>query len=96
VVILRNKTTGTMGQIPLFDFAFHDRMWLNQIAEAVKSEPWVKPDRFHVLQTYLKANFEIAKRQNLIYEDSRQAIWKPDYLLSKTNEPIYLIYKLNT
>lgn len=54
--------------IPLYNFAYHQVPdWLDQVAEVAKSEYWGSGKK--VLDLYLRANFEIAKLSNQVYED---------------------------
>jgi hypothetical protein len=83
--------------IPLFDFANHSvPRWLEDIAGTAKEEPWGK--KYKVLELFLRSNFEIAKQQGKVFEDDAKGIafWKPGYLVSRTMDPIWIIYEKNT
>lgn len=83
--------------IPLFDFAFHPYPdWLGDIASNTKTEPWGRDKK--VLETYLKANFEIARQQDKIVENDSEgyAIWRAGYLVTPSMDPIWLYYEKNT
>ena len=86
-----------MKSIPLFDFANHPvPKWLEEIAATAKEEPWGK--KYKVLELYLRSSFEIAKQQDKVFEDDAKGIafWKPGYLVSRTMDPMWLIYEKNT
>ena len=86
-----------MKNIPLFDFATHPvPKWLEEIAATAKEEPWGK--KYKVLELYLRANYEIAKQQGKVYENDAKniAFWKPGYLVSRTMDPMWIIYEKNT
>jgi hypothetical protein len=90
-----NQERGFTMSVPLFDFAFHKPEWLADIANAAKEEPW--GDNYKILETYLRANFEIAKSQNKIYEstDGDFAMWRIGTLLTAAADPIWLYYEKN-
>lgn len=83
--------------VPLFDFANHPvPYWLEEIAAVAKEEPWGKNNK--VLELYLRSNFEIAKQQGRVFEDESQGIafWKPGYLVSRTMDPLWIMYEKNS
>lgn len=84
-----------MGNVALFDFAYHGQDWLAKIADVAKGEPWGKD--LKVLELVLRANFEIAKQQNRVYENPEKgvAFWKPGYMVSKAADQLWLIYEKN-
>ena len=86
-----------MKNIPLYDFGIHQfPKWLEEVAATAKEEPWGK--KYKVLELFLRANFEIAKQQGKVYENEAKniAFWKPGYLVSRTMDPVWLIYEKNT
>lgn len=86
-----------MRNIPLFDFASHPSpKWLEEVADTAKEEPWGKDKK--ILEIYLRSNFEIAKQQGMVYENDAKniALWKPGYLVSRTMDPMWIVYEKNT
>jgi hypothetical protein len=79
--------------IPLFNFAWHPKGWLEEVAKIAKPEPWGARNK--ILELYLKANFEIAKSQAKVYEDRQGniAFWRAGSLVNMTSDPIWLVYK---
>lgn len=82
--------------IPLWNFAYHPHpAWLENIAAVAKPEPW--GTNYKVLELYLRANFEIAKRQGKIFEDRTKdvAFWRAGNLMNTTADPLWLVYHRN-
>lgn len=82
--------------VPLWNFAYHPpRDWLKWIADVAKPEPW--GTNFKVLELYLRANFEIAKRSGKIYENKEKGIafWRAGSLLNTTADPLWIVYRKN-
>jgi hypothetical protein len=83
-------------QIPLYSFAYHKHPdWLDQLSLIAKPEPW--GHRKKILELYLRANFEIAKGQNKVYEDADNGIafWRAGWLSNVTADPIWMVYDKN-
>ena len=84
------------GKVALYNFAYHKPGWLDGIANVAKEEPWGKDNK--ILELYLRANFEIAKAQNKVYEDETNGIafWKAGWLVNSVSDPIWLVYETNS
>lgn len=80
-------------EVALYTFANHAPGWLETVHQNLKEEPWGSGRK--VLELYLRANFEIAKQQNKVYEDDSQAIWKAGYLVTPSMDPVWMYYKKN-
>lgn len=80
-------------EIALFTFANHAPGWLETVHENLRTEEWGK--NLKVLELYLRANFEIAKQQDKVYEGDEIAIWRAGHLVSPAMDPVWLQYKLN-
>lgn len=81
--------------VPLFNFGYHGMDWLEKISKTAKEEPWGQ--NYKVLELYLRANFEMAKQQDRVYEDEDNdiAFWKTGYLVNDVSDPLWLVYNLN-
>lgn len=81
--------------IPLFNFAWHQKGWLEEITKIAKPEPWGHNHK--ILELYLRANFEIAKSQGKVHEDKTRSVafWRAGSLVNMTSDPIWLVYKAN-
>ncbi|MDG7000092.1 MAG: DUF3825 domain-containing protein [Nitrososphaerota archaeon] len=100
--IISFTTSGTeRGQVgssnvPLWNFAYHPHpSWLESVAAVAKPEPW--GTGYKVLELYLRANFEIAKRTGKIYENKENgmAFWRAGSLLNTTADPLWIVYRRN-
>jgi len=82
-------------QVALYTFANHSPGWLGKVQSNLKVEPWGKD--FKILELYLRANFEIAKQQQKVFEDEQAgyAIWRAGYLVTPTMDPVWMYYELN-
>jgi hypothetical protein len=78
---------------PLFNFAYHRPGWLQEIAKRAEEEPW--GPSLKVLELYLRCNFEIAKAQDKVHEDKDKgvAFFRAGRLVSKTADPLWLLYE---
>jgi hypothetical protein len=82
-------------RIPLFNFAYHPYETWEKIASVAKPEPWGKERK--ILEWYLRANFEIAKAQNKVFENKQEgvAFWRAGSLVNLTSDPIWAVYRKN-
>jgi hypothetical protein len=80
---------------PLFAFAYHPWSSWGEIAEVAKPEPWGAENK--ILELYIRANFEIAKSQGKVFEDSDSnvAFWRAGSLVNETSDPVWLTYRKN-
>jgi hypothetical protein len=71
---------------------------LGEVYKFVGNEPWGAEPSFKVLELYLRANFEIAKEQQKVYEDKdrKHAFWRAGKLVNMTSDPLWLCYVRNT
>lgn len=85
----------THHEVALFTFAYHEPGWLDIVHKNIRIEPWGKEKK--VLELYLRANFEIAKQQQKVFEDEKKgfAIWRAGYLVTPTMDPVWLYYERN-
>ena len=80
---------------PLFVFAFHGEKnaECKTIQSVIIEEPWGKD--LMDLKIYLRNNFEIAKKNNKIYEGEEKAVWRPGHLINEDGDEIWLTYCKN-
>jgi len=80
---------------PMFQFAYHDTSYLSRVVDVVKEEPWGRNNK--ILDLYLKANFEIARDQDKIFEDevNNIAFWRAGKLVNRNYDPVWMLYEKN-
>ena len=82
-------------EVALYTFANHAPGWIEKIRPNLKSESWGKDHK--ILELYLRANFEIAKQQQKVFEDESNgfAIWRAGYLVTPSMDPVWMFYEKN-